>query len=74
MAEDGIDSQPSNDHLPFDLKVWVRTIGRKKKGVFGLGYVGRSLLMSSSQPSKCSIDDVNVLRSQIHALNEPLHK
>lgn len=34
----GVDSQPSNDHLPSDLDVWVHTIG-EQGGVFGLGNV-----------------------------------
>ncbi|RDX65475.1 hypothetical protein CR513_55866, partial [Mucuna pruriens] len=64
-GEDRDDSQPSIDYMPFDFD-----------GISRLGSIGRTLIMSSIQPSKSptSSRDINALRSQIHTLNESLQR
>lgn len=64
MGEDEVNSQPD---MPQDLDLWADTVGKKKGS--------RTLLTSSSQPKNLvNSEDVDALRSQIHALNESLHK
>lgn len=58
--------------MPSDLDIWVDSIGQKKGRVFGLGSVTKTLVPSVRPPGNSG--DVNALRSQIHALNESLHK
>ncbi|TKY61130.1 hypothetical protein E2542_SST18235 [Spatholobus suberectus] len=70
LREDGADSQPFMDHMPSNLDAWVQTVIKKKGRISGLGFVGKTLVTSSSQPSKSFTVDVDALRNQIHTLNE----
>ncbi|XP_058743807.1 uncharacterized protein LOC131616488 isoform X2 [Vicia villosa] len=69
--ENGGDNQRSRE-IPSDLDIWVDSVGKKKGRVFGLGSLSKTLVTSVKLPTNTK--DVNVLRNQIHALNESLHK
>jgi hypothetical protein len=69
--ENGGDNQPSID-MPSELDIWVDSVGVKKGRVFGLGSVTKKLV--TSVKLSANSEDVNGLRSQIHALNESLQK
>ncbi|GAU46537.1 hypothetical protein TSUD_350720, partial [Trifolium subterraneum] len=70
-SENGGDNQPSTD-MPSELDIWVDSVGVKKGRVFGLGSVNKKLV--TSVKLSANSEDVNALRSQIHALNESLQK
>ncbi|KAK2353403.1 hypothetical protein QL285_091028 [Trifolium repens] len=69
--ENGGDNQPSID-MPSELDIWVDSVGVKKGRVFGLGSATKKLV--TSVKLSANSEDVNGLRSQIHALNESLQK
>nr|KYP46671.1 hypothetical protein KK1_031697 [Cajanus cajan] len=71
-GEDGVDSQQSIDHMPLDFDISVASVGKKKRRIFGLGSIDKTLFTSSSQPIKLSAnsEEVDVLRNQIQALND----
>lgn len=48
------------------------SVGKKKGRVFGLGSLSKTLVTSVKLPINSK--DVKALRSQVHALNESLHK
>jgi len=58
--------------MPSDLDIWVDSVGKKKGRVFGLGSVNKTFITIDKLPGNS--EDVNALRSQIHALNESLQK
>lgn len=68
-GENGGDNQLSTK-MPSDLDIWVDSVGKKKGRVFGLGSVNKTFVTID----KLNSEDVNALRSQIHALNESLQK
>ncbi|CAJ2663237.1 unnamed protein product [Trifolium pratense] len=70
-SENGGDNQPSID-MPSELDIWVDSVGTKKGRVFGLGSVNKKLV--TSVKLSANSEDVNALRSQIHALNKSLQK
>ncbi|XP_058733632.1 uncharacterized protein LOC131605272 [Vicia villosa] len=75
-GEDEADSQPTNE-MPPDLDIWVESVGKKKGNrVFGLGTASKTLVSVSKKPSSLSSDsqEVDVLRSQVHALNASLQR
>ncbi|XP_058734501.1 uncharacterized protein LOC131606265 [Vicia villosa] len=75
-GEDEADSQPTNE-IPPDLDIWVESVGKKKGNrVFGLGTASKTLVSVSKKPSSLSSDsqEVDVLRSQVHALNASLQR
>ncbi|XP_058783601.1 uncharacterized protein LOC131658310 [Vicia villosa] len=75
-GEDEADSQPTNE-MPPDLDIWVESVGKKKGNrVFGLGTASKTLVSVSKKPSSLSSDsqEVDVLRSQGHALNASLQR
>ncbi|CAK8539017.1 unnamed protein product [Lathyrus sativus] len=73
-GEDEVDSQPTVE-MPSDLDIWVESFGRKKGRVFGLGTIAKTLVPSSTQPSLSSnSQEVDDLRSQVHALNASLQR
>ncbi|RDX70636.1 hypothetical protein CR513_50106, partial [Mucuna pruriens] len=70
-GEDGDNSQSPTTCLLILIYGW------KEKGrIFGLESRGRTMILSSSQPSKSSTSsgDVDALRSQIQKLNESLQR
>ncbi|KAK2406686.1 hypothetical protein QL285_042388 [Trifolium repens] len=70
-VENGGDNQRSVE-IPSDLDIWVDSVGKKKGRIFGLGSVSKTL--ATSVKLSANSEDVNVLRSQIHTLNESLQK
>ncbi|XP_058741882.1 uncharacterized protein LOC131614290 [Vicia villosa] len=63
--------------MPPDLDIWVESVGKKKGNrVFGLGTASKTLVSVSKKPSSLSSDsqEVDVLRSQVHALNASLQR
>jgi len=75
-GEDVADCQPSKDHMPSDLDVWVDLVGKKKGRIYGLGSIGKTLFTSSSPSMKLSAnsEEVDILRNQIQELNESLQR
>ncbi|XP_058784582.1 uncharacterized protein LOC131659407 [Vicia villosa] len=75
-GEDEADSQPTNE-MPPDLDIWAESVGKKKGNrVFGLGTASKTLVFVSKKHSSLSSDsqEVDVLRSQVHALNASLQR
>jgi hypothetical protein len=70
-VENGGDNQRSVE-IPSDLDIWVDSVGKKKGRIFGLGSASKTL--ATSVELSANSEDVNGLRSQIHALNESLQK
>ncbi|KAL5080892.1 hypothetical protein RYX36_009313 [Vicia faba] len=73
--EDEVDSQPTIG-IPPDLDIWVKFVGKKKRRVFSLGTISKTLVSLSNKPSSVSSDsqEVDILRSQVHALNASLQR
>ena len=73
--EDEADSQPTIRISP-DLDIWVESVGKKKGRLFGLGTASKTLVSLSNKSSSVSSDsqEVDALRSQIHALNASLQR
>ncbi|RDX89433.1 hypothetical protein CR513_28837, partial [Mucuna pruriens] len=69
-------SQPSTDHMPSNFDIRVNVVRKKKGRISKLGFVRRTLILSSIQPSKfsTSLGDVDALRSQIQISNESLQR
>lgn len=61
--------------MSLDLDIWVESV-RKKKWIFDLGIVPKTLVSLSSKPTSLSSDsqEVVVLRSQVRALNALLRR
>lgn len=62
--------------MPPDLNIWVKSVGKKKGKVVDLGSVSKILVSLSIQPTSHSTNsqEVDTLRSQVHALNTSLQR
>jgi len=70
--ENASDGEQSIHEYPSDWDIWIDSVGKKRGRIFGLGFMGRMFISTSSQ--QLHLEEVDALRSQIQALNESLQR